>query len=73
MTAKIDHPNHMAKINFKFDYDTKGAIRYVELNDKGQPVKTDAEGALIGTLYLRKAKLNGKMPKGFTIDMDEQV
>lgn len=51
-------------LTFKFDRETKGAVRYQELNEKGEPVNGD--DAYVGTLYFRKAKLNGLKPGSFT-------
>jgi len=45
-------------ITFKLHAETKGAVRYQEVNAKGQPVEGD--DAFIGTLYFRKAKF-GKL------------
>lgn len=61
--------NHTVK--FALEYDTKGAVRFVEVDDKGNPKKTDNENAVIGTLYFRKkgAKLNGNLPKGATLEV----
>jgi hypothetical protein len=50
-------------VTFKFERETKGAVRYQELNAKGEPVSGD--DAYVGTLYFRKAKLNGLKPDTF--------
>lgn len=71
MTDKIDHPNHISKISFKLVTTTKGAIRYVEVDENGNERKDDATGAFIGTLYLRKKKLNGREPQALTMDLDD--
>jgi hypothetical protein len=45
----------MAKleVNFKFEKETKGAIRYQEVDEKGEPI--EQAWAKIGSLYLRKS------------------
>lgn len=69
----MTHPNHIAKINFKLIDTTKGALRYVEVDDAGEPRKDDASGAFVGTLYLRKKALNGKEPRSLSMDLDSGV
>lgn len=67
-----DHPGHITQLFFKFKNDTKGALRYDEVDEKGNVRAGDADGAFVGTLYLRKAALKGKVPKELTIDLDER-
>jgi hypothetical protein len=57
------------RVKFKRVDKTKGALRYVEIDDEGNERKTDADGAVIGTLYLRKAFLKGKEPEEFPVDI----
>lgn len=52
------------------DRETKGAVRYQEMNAQGGSISTDADGALIGTLYLRKAKLGSTIPKSLSVVID---
>jgi hypothetical protein len=59
-----------ATVHFAFDRSTRGALRYQEVNDAGQPIRTDADGAMVGTLYLRKAKLAGAIPRRITVTID---
>jgi hypothetical protein len=47
--------------------ETPGAFRYIEVNAKGEAIKGDEEGALVGDLYLRKAALEGDMPDRITV------
>lgn len=42
------------KISFIFVAETKGALRYAEINDAGQIVENDK--ARVGTLYFRKTR-----------------
>ena len=50
------------QVRFKFERETKGAVRYHEVDANGKEFKGDEDGALIGALYLRKAKLGGTVP-----------
>jgi hypothetical protein len=52
------------------DHETTGALRYIELNNDGLPIKSDKEGALIGEFYLRKAALNGAIPNRVTVSIE---
>jgi hypothetical protein len=54
----------MTEITLKFTFkeETKGAVRYQEVDDQGTPRKGDNDEAVVGPLYLRKAalkRLNG--------------
>jgi hypothetical protein len=57
------------RVKFKLVDKTKGALRYVEIDDEGNERKTDADGAIIGTLYLRKAAQKGKLPEEWSADL----
>jgi len=48
----------MLKLEMKLEKETKGAVRYQELAYDGS-VKTIADGAILGTLYIRKAAFPG--------------
>lgn len=54
---------HMTIVHFAMLRETKGAVLYQEVNAEGVPLKGDTDGAVIGSLYLRKAALN-KIGKG---------
>ena len=56
----------MIKKIFELERETKGAIRYQELDDAGAPVKI-GEGAALGTLYIRKSALVAPWPKSITV------
>ncbi len=47
----------MLVARFKLERETKGALRYAELSSDGKMQTPSSEGVLIGTLYLRKAKM----------------
>lgn len=47
--------------NFILERETKGAVRYQEIDDKGAPLEVTA--AKIGTLYVRKTAFRADAPK----------
>jgi len=53
---------------FKLEKETKGALRYAEVERDGRPVPVDSpqDSMLVGTLYLRKAGVAGT-PKQLTV------
>jgi hypothetical protein len=54
--------NHTLK--FKVEKETKGAVRYQEVGDDGQP----AFAPQIGTLYVRKSAMTGgKIPQDLVV------
>lgn len=50
------------EVLFELEQETKGALRYQEVDGKGKRLKT-GEGATVGTLYLRKSEVEGKPEK----------
>lgn len=48
-----------------FERETKGAVRYYETDASGKQLNDEEDGALIGTLYLRKAILGRGVPQSF--------
>jgi hypothetical protein len=50
--------------------ETPGAFRYREVDRKGDHIKGDEEGALVGDLYLRKAAVSGKAPDKITVTIE---
>lgn len=52
--------------HFRFKNATPGALRYEQVNEKGE-VYSIANGALIGTLYLRKSAMGSSEPKTLTV------
>lgn len=62
------------KLNFVWKNDTPGTQRYQEVDDKGNPRKTDNDGQVIGPVYLRKAALKTLglgTPQQFSITIDD--
>jgi len=57
-------------VRFTMERETKGAIRYQEVDKKGNK-KAIADGATIGTLYLRKDSLNGNVPNNLVVSINE--
>ena len=52
--------------------ETPGALRYQEVDEyDGSVKKGDAAGAIIDTLYLRKAGMQGKVMKKFKVVITE--
>lgn len=49
--------------------ETAGALQYDEINPDGSKAN-DATGAVMGSLYLRKAKLAGAVPKKITVTVE---
>lgn len=71
MAKEINSTNHLTIVNVKWLADTKGAVRYQEVDDAGNPKTGD--GAVVGSLYLRKAalkSLNKGTPKGLRLHID---
>ncbi len=58
-------------IRFTLEKTTRGAVRYAELNDRGERV--DQAESVIGTVYLRKSALAGDEPKEITITVNTQA
>ena len=58
-------------ITLVLDRETKGALRYQEVGPEGNPRQSDADGALCGTIYFRKAAMDGKPPKGLKVTIEE--
>lgn len=57
-------------VSFVLDKTTPGAVRYQEVNAEGLPLKNDAAGAKINTLYLRKHWMGGNIPQKVTIELE---
>lgn len=57
--------------HFMLEKETSGAVRYMQVTSAESSTQfTVAEGAQIGTLYIRKAAFaKGKTPKRFSIDV----
>ena len=47
---------------------TKGAVRYAETNDKGETLTGD--DSVISQLYVRKAALEGRAPRGAKVTIE---
>lgn len=56
-------------ISLMFDRETKGTVLYQEVDDKGNPRLNDEAGAVLRSVYIRKAFLKGEMPKAITIEL----
>jgi hypothetical protein len=57
------------KVTMQQDKDTKGAIKYTELDSNGAKVPTVADG-LVGQLYIRKrSDVGQKNPEFITVEV----
>lgn len=57
------------KLSFIVEKETKGAVRYQEVGDDGQP----AFAPQVGTLYVRKSAMpGGKVPSKLTVTIVAQ-
>src|SRR5258708_16244057 len=63
MTTKPKLTTNEVHATFVLLNETKGALRFQEVDDKGNALKSDADKALMGTVYLRKAAVKGSIPK----------
>jgi len=52
-------------VRLQLEKTTRGAIRYREVNTKGEPV--DQAESVVGTLYLRKTALTGEEPTAVSV------
>jgi len=52
------------------EHETPGAVRFIELNNDGVPIKSDEDGALIGEFYLRKAALPRTIPNRIAVSIE---
>lgn len=61
----------MAKhvVKMKLEKETPGALQYKEVNSKGKVLKSDEDGALVVSQYLRKKKLAAK-PEEITVTIE---
>ena len=57
-------------VKMVLDRETKGAVRYQEVDDSGTPVTDDAKGCVFRNIYVRKSSLKGEMPKEITVDLN---
>jgi hypothetical protein len=49
-------------VHFTFDRETPGTMRYQEVDEQGKPKKA-SNGAVVGTLYVRKSALGKDAPR----------
>jgi len=65
-------PTNGLKVTFQKERETKGAIRFQEIDpETGTPRTKDEEGMVIGTLYFRKTGLAGS-PNRVVITVEVQ-
>lgn len=58
-------------IHFFLERETKGAVRYQEVTEGGRvkEINNPDDQLVIGTLYVRKSALNGKIPVKLEIEV----
>lgn len=61
----------VVEATFQLKNPTPGAFRYDEINAAGTVLKGDSDGAVIGSLYLRKLAMKGKEMKKFKLVITE--
>lgn len=59
-------------IKFKFEKETPGAVRFQEVDEDGN-TKSLADGATVGTLYIRKTALGGVKPSTLEVTIKGDV
>ena len=64
MTANGKHV-----LNYVLEKETKGAVRYMQVDSGGQPIKGDDNGALAETIYFRKKAL-GDAPQKLKVTVE---
>ena len=52
-------------IQMQLETITKGAVRYREIDNQGNPLRTNDQGAMLATVYIRKEALNKAFGSGF--------
>lgn len=62
----------LLSVNFFLDRDTKGALVYMEADEKGNVIKNDKgysdfTRCKIGTIYIRKAAFTGAAPRAISV------
>jgi hypothetical protein len=50
--------------------ETPGALRYREVDSKGDHIPGDQQDAMIGDLYLRKVAIRGKPPEKIAVTIE---
>lgn len=59
-------------VHMKLDKETRGAVRYAEIDARGSKISTDAENVVLATVYVRKTALkrwlgDDSIPKSLTV------
>jgi hypothetical protein len=56
----------------QFSKTTPNAIQYQQVDARGEPIKRDSDGLVVGNVYLRKAAIAGKIPHRITVSIEYQ-
>lgn len=57
-------------ISLVLERETKGAVRYQELDANGDPRRSGDEESVVGTLYIRKKAIHGAIPTGIRVTIE---
>jgi hypothetical protein len=62
----------MAKTTIKmaFTKTTPGTVVYHQVDDQGKQLKSDVDGAMVPSLYIRKLALGKEVPQTLTIEIN---
>lgn len=55
-------------VKFRYEKSTKGAVKYMEVDDKGLPLNYTNGGKIL-TMYLRKDFLGGRQPQDISVEL----
>lgn len=69
--AKVKNPqaNDTLGINMLLEKETKGALRYAEVDERGSKLEIGS-GAKIGALYIRKDAFESAAPKAISVTVN---
>ncbi len=59
------------KCNMRLERETKGAVRYQEMDDRGK-VKEINSGAILGKMYIRKTAFSEDYPTSIEVIITER-
>ena len=65
-------PQMEYKLHFLFERETKGAVRYQEVDEHGKPATESFEGHVVGALYIRKTAIKQDPPKHLIITITDK-
>lgn len=60
-------PSNEKTATMVVEKETRGAVKYQEVNGSGEPLEMSDPACVMGQAYVRKNAFNGKIPKRVTI------